>query len=184
MALTADVVIIGGGVIGASIAHHLTARGMRERGRDRQELRRLRRHREELGLRPPALLHRRDLPHDPLRARLLRALRGADGRRIVRLPAHRLPARGGRAHASPDGDLGGAAASAPASTPGSSRPTRCARSSRGSRRRTGWRAATSPPRATAIPSRPPRASRGPPARAARAFSRIRRRSASSPRATA
>jgi sarcosine oxidase subunit beta len=30
MALTADVVIIGGGVIGASIAHHLTARGMRE----------------------------------------------------------------------------------------------------------------------------------------------------------
>ena len=30
MALTADVVIIGGGVTGASIAYHLTARGMRE----------------------------------------------------------------------------------------------------------------------------------------------------------
>jgi glycine/D-amino acid oxidase-like deaminating enzyme len=30
MALTADVVIIGGGVIGASIAHHLAARGVRD----------------------------------------------------------------------------------------------------------------------------------------------------------
>ena len=30
MALTADVVIIGGGVTGASIAYHLAARGMRE----------------------------------------------------------------------------------------------------------------------------------------------------------
>ena len=30
MALTTDVVIIGGGVIGASIAFHLAARGMRD----------------------------------------------------------------------------------------------------------------------------------------------------------
>ena len=74
---TAEVVIIGGGVTGASTAFHLTAARDSRRGRGRQGHARLRRHREELGLRAPALLHGRDLPDDPVLARLLPALRRA-----------------------------------------------------------------------------------------------------------
>ena len=111
-----------------------------------------------------------DLPDDPLLARLLRALRGADRRRLVRLPAHR--------------------ATCSAWTSACARPWRSRwRSSAETgidtrlvspdemreiepRLRTedlGGRAATSPTRATATPSRPRRASRGRPARAGARF---------------
>ena len=107
---TAEVVIIGGGVTGASTAFHLTQRGRSRRGGRRQGHAGLRRHGEELGLRAAALLHGRDLPDDPVLARVLPALRRARRRRVVRVPPHRLPARRRQQDARAHGGLGRAAA--------------------------------------------------------------------------
>ena len=56
MAKTADVVIIGAGVMGASIAFNLARRGVIKRGRLGEELHRRRRHRQEFRMRAAALL--------------------------------------------------------------------------------------------------------------------------------
>ena len=87
---TADAVIIGGGVVGCSIAYHLAKRGVRDVARARA--RRGRRGHDEQG----GGRHPRPVPHgdrDPVLARVhprVRAIRGGVRRRS-RLPEDRLP---------------------------------------------------------------------------------------------
>ena len=128
MALTADVVVIGGGVTGTSTAFHLAERGVRDVIVVDKGFVASGRHREELGLCAPALLHGRDVPDDPVLPRLLPALCRAHRRRVVRLPPDGLPPRRGRPDAPPDGGLGGAPALG-----GDRHPPRLARGDAGDR---------------------------------------------------
>ncbi len=110
MTLMADVVIIGGGVTGTSTAFHLTQRGVRDvivvdksfvaSGGTGKSSACVRQHYST----PETCRMIR------FRPRLLPALRGADRRPLMRVPAHRLPARRGREDAKAHGSLGGAPA--------------------------------------------------------------------------